>query len=153
MRKKFNFFKKFAQIAIIFPNKYAIIFYENFGEGMDDKTFEKEKKYLGNVEKTISNIIFKNSGQIEENKKRIKEFKEYFADTFNEIYSPEDSNDEIANINIQIESLEQNNLTLEKHLRRLEKQKKSAGACESHIHSGHRDNRSEATKSSPSGRI
>ena len=125
MRKKFNFFKKFAQIAIIFPNKYAIIFYENFGEGMDDKTFEKEKKYLGNVEKTISNIIFKNSGQIEENKKRIKEFKEYFADTFNEIYSPEDSNDEIANINIQIESLEQNNLTLEKHLRRLEKQKKS----------------------------
>ena len=89
---------------------------------MNNRIFEKEKKYLITVQKTIDENLDKAQKMHYDNLLKINKLKKYFAENFYEI-NKDDS--EIADINLQIESLEQNNLTLSKLGNRLVKQKKN----------------------------
>ena len=89
---------------------------------MNNRIFEKEKKYLITVQKTIDENLDKAQKTHYDNLLKINKLKKYFAENFYEI-NKDDS--EIADINLQIESLEQNNLTLSKLGNRLVKQKKN----------------------------
>lgn len=96
---------------------------------MEAKTFENEKKYL---EDTL-NQLDKNkniySKKVKENKQKIKEFKQYFADNYYDIRTGKGDEfvgeDEFAHINISIENLEKQNDSFEKDILRFSKQKKN----------------------------
>ncbi len=87
---------------------------------MIDTTLQNEREYLEKVEQQIVNTQKACKTTINLNKDKIRAQKKYFAENFYDISS---STDELAGINIEIESLEQNNKTLEKLVKRLEKQK------------------------------
>ena len=89
---------------------------------MNNKILEKEKKYLSAVQKNIDENYEKSQITYIGNLKQIQNYKKYFAENFYEINK---DGGEIAEINVQIESLEQNNLTLTKLANRLKKQKKA----------------------------
>ena len=93
-----------------------------FGEDMNNKILEKEKKYLSTVHKVIDENYENSQMTYTDNLKQIQNYKKYFAENFYEINK---DGGEIAEINLQIESLEQNNATLTKLANRLKKQKKS----------------------------
>lgn len=93
-----------------------------FGEDMNNKILEKEKKYLSTVHKVIDENYEKSQSTYTDNLKQIQNYKKYFAENFYEINK---DGGEIAEINLQIESLEQNNIALTKLVNRLKKQKKS----------------------------
>lgn len=88
---------------------------------MNNKVLEKEKQYLSAVHKVIDEKYEANQKLIGENISRINAFKKYFGENF---YDINGDGAEIVEINLQIENLEQNNLTLEKLNRRLKKQAK-----------------------------
>ena len=81
---------------------------------------EQEKEYLEKVLEQISHTTADNQTLIKENKNKIKKSKTFFAENFYDF-----ENDDLANINIQIESLEKQNDNLEKETKRLTKQKQS----------------------------
>lgn len=93
-----------------------------FGEDMNNKILDKEKKYLSSVHKVIDENYEKCQKTYDNNLIQINNYKKYFAENFYEINK---DGGEIAEINLQIESFEQNNLTLTKLANRLKKQQKS----------------------------
>lgn len=88
---------------------------------MEKKVLQEEKEYLKKVESEIETLQTASVDGIKENKQEIERQKKYFAS----IFYDGDNSDELANINIQIENLEQNNDRLEKLSNRLKKQKKN----------------------------
>ena len=88
---------------------------------MEKKVLQEEKEYLKKVESEIETLQTASVDGIKENKQEIERQKKYFAS----IFYDGDNSDELANINIQIENLEQSNDRLEKLSNRLKKQKKN----------------------------
>ena len=88
---------------------------------MEKKVLQDEKDYLKKVESEIETLQTASINGIKENKLEIERQKKYFAS----IFYDGDNSDELANINIQIENLEQNNDRLERLSSRLKKQKKN----------------------------
>lgn len=89
---------------------------------MDKKIVDNEKKYLENTLSEIDNITILDNEKIEKNKKSIDNLKNFFTENY---YDIKKDSDELANINIQIESLEQQNDVLKKEKKRLLRQKKN----------------------------
>ncbi len=87
---------------------------------MDKKVLNQEKEYLNKVLTQIEKIKSKSSKNIEINKQEIQKQKVYFAEHFYEVDA-----DELADLNIQIENLEQQNAALTKTVTRLKKQRKN----------------------------
>ena len=71
-----------------------------FGEDMNNKILEKEKKYLSTVHKVIDENYEKSQTTYTDNLKQIQNYKKYFAENFYEINK---DGGEIAEINLQIE--------------------------------------------------
>lgn len=88
---------------------------------MNSRTKQAEKEYLGNVKSVIDIIQTDCLSKIKANEKQIQNCKNYFVDNF---YDIKKDCDELANINLQIENLEQNNTALSKLSDRLGRQKK-----------------------------
>lgn len=89
---------------------------------MDKKIIEQEKLYLENTIKEIDSIREIDRKKIKSNENSIAKFKNYFAENY---YDIKTDSDELAEVNLQIENLEQQNLSLEKEDRRLLKQRKN----------------------------
>lgn len=89
---------------------------------MDKKIIEQEKLYLENTIKEIDSIREIDMKKIKSNENSIAKFKNYFAENY---YDIKTDSDELAEVNLQIENLEQQNLSLEKEDRRLLKQRKN----------------------------
>ena len=89
---------------------------------MDKKVFETEKEYLGTTFNQIEKLIAANNKKILENKIEIQNLKAFFSDQYYEIKT---DGDELANLNIEIENLQEQNVALEKANARLKKQKKT----------------------------
>lgn len=96
---------------------------------MDKKTLSEEIEYLESVEKQIDKKKSSNNKKIKDNNLKIQDFKRYFAENFYDIRYGNGKEfvgeDEFANINITIESFEQQNYNLTKENERLSKQKKT----------------------------
>ena len=90
---------------------------------MERKILQEEKEYLKQVENEIDNLQAETAQSIKDTKVEIENQKKYFAENFYEI--KQDSGNELADINTQIENLENNKDRLEKLSKRLKKQKKS----------------------------
>ena len=90
---------------------------------MERKVLQVEKEYLKNVENEIDTLQTSTAQSILDTKIEIENQKKYFAENFYEI--KQDYGNELANINIQIENLENNKDRLEKLSKRLKKQKKT----------------------------
>ena len=90
---------------------------------MERKVLQAEKEYLKNVENEIDTLQTSTAQSILDTKIEIENQKKYFAENFYEI--KQDYGNELANINIQIENLENNKDRLEKLSKRLKKQKKT----------------------------
>ncbi len=86
---------------------------------MDKKILEKEKGYLKLVFDKIDILKAKNSKLIKSNQEKIRQQKNYFAENFYEINN---GNDELADVNLQIENLENQNDLFSKEIKRLTKQ-------------------------------
>lgn len=86
---------------------------------MDKKILEKEKGYLKLVFDKIDVLKAKNSKLIKSNQEKIRQQKNYFAENFYEINN---GNDELADVNLQIENLENQNDLFSKEIKRLTKQ-------------------------------
>ncbi len=89
---------------------------------MDKKILEKEKIYLTSVFDKIDKLKDKNLKKIKQNKEKINYYKNFFAENF---YDIKTGSDELADLNLQIENLENQNLLFQKEANRLTKQKKS----------------------------
>ena len=89
---------------------------------MDKTEKDKEKRYLESTLKEISNLEEIQKKRYKLNLESIDRLKKFFTDNF---YDIKKENDELAGINIQIENLEQQNVSLNKELSRLQKQKKN----------------------------
>jgi len=89
---------------------------------MVEKILKQEKEYLSSVKKEIERIKDSNNKKCKQNLESINYFKNFFTENF---YDIKTSSDELANINIQIENLEMQNIDLKKQVARLNKQKKS----------------------------
>ncbi len=87
---------------------------------MNKKTLEQEKEYLGNVLSSIVKLKDRNSKKIKKNKESIAFFKNFFVENF---YDIKKEGDELADVNLQIENLENQNLFMTKENARLTKQK------------------------------
>jgi len=96
---------------------------------MEKKIFELENEYLQQTLEEIDRIKAKNTKKIKRNDESIKEFKRYFAENFYDIRHGNGKEivgeDEFANINLSIQSCEQQNVALKKDISRLTKQKKN----------------------------
>lgn len=96
---------------------------------MEKKIFELESDYLQQTLEEIDRIKAKNTKKIKRNDESIKEFKRYFAENFYDIRHGNGKEivgeDEFANINLSIQSCEQQNVALKKDISRLTKQKKN----------------------------
>ncbi len=88
---------------------------------MDKEVLEQEKKVLESVLKVIDKKHSLNLRNIERNKEEIQKAKKYFTTYYYEV-----TKDELANVNQQIENIEQQNILLSKNNERLAKQKKNA---------------------------
>lgn len=89
---------------------------------MDKKIIEQEKTYLDKTLKEIDKLKDKDNKKYKQNLNDIEYQKKFFAENF---YDIKKENDELAGINIQIENLEQQNVSLEKEISRLQRQKKN----------------------------
>ena len=89
---------------------------------MDKKVTEQEKFYLDSTLKEIEKIKDKDSKKYKQNLNDIQYLKKFFAENF---YDIKKEDDELAGLNIQIENLEQQNVSLEKEISRLQKQRKN----------------------------
>jgi len=87
---------------------------------MDKKTLEQERKNLETVINVINKTKSSNLNKIARNKEKIRQFKSFFTENF---YDIKTDGDELADINLQIESLEKHNTLFEKEISRLSKQK------------------------------
>lgn len=94
---------------------------------MDKFIEEQEKQYLENVIKKIEKSKHEKSKKIESNKKEIQSYKKFFSDNYYDIRHGNGEEivgeDEFANINLTIETLEQQNDRLSTDISRLKKQK------------------------------
>ncbi len=91
---------------------------------MNKKILEQEKAYLNKVLVKIDEIADKSKKEFKQNQEKIQSFKEFFAENFYELKDDE-ADDEIAQINLQIENLENQNVLLKHLADRLKKQKKN----------------------------
>ncbi len=89
---------------------------------MDKQTLTQEKAYLDRVYTEIDKIKDKNSQKIKQNKQDIQNHKSFFVENF---YDIKTGSDELASVNLQIESLENQNAMLEKENARLKRQRKN----------------------------
>lgn len=89
---------------------------------MDKKVLDEEKEYLQTVLEQIDKLKDVNSKKIKLNKEKINDNKSFFAENF---YDIKTGSDELANLNLQIENLENQNALFDKEVRRLTKQKKN----------------------------
>ena len=89
---------------------------------MDENIFTQEKAYLETVFTEIDRIKEKNTKKIKKNKESIQKFKSFFVENF---YDIKTGSDELADVNLQIENLENQNLMLDKEVSRLKRQRKN----------------------------
>ncbi len=91
---------------------------------MDKKVLEQEKAYLNKVFVKIDENADINKKKLKRNQDKIQSFKEFFAENYYDIKDDE-ADDEIAQINLQIENLENQNILLKRLTDRLKRQKKN----------------------------
>lgn len=89
---------------------------------MDNEIFQHEANYLDGVKKEIDLLKAQDNKRYKQNLESIEFFKKFFAENF---YDIKNGADELAELNLQIENFEQQNVELQKHISRLTKQKKS----------------------------